>query len=101
MIGVLFWAGVVMAFAGVFLWNGIAIASLTRDPNWKDAFSLISPSLVMRFQLRNDQAASELARRTGLLRVVQLLLAIAVACLMAAGIAQVISLIVAKQGGAA
>jgi hypothetical protein len=97
---VLLWAGLISGMAGLFLWNGLGLAAMLRDPRWTDAFTF-SISRAMDFQLRAMRAAGDLGRRTGLGRIANILFAIAVTCLMAAGITKVISLIVARQGGAA
>jgi hypothetical protein len=99
-IGALLWAGLISGMAGLAMWQGIAVFAMSRDPRWTDAFTL-SFSRAMQFQLRTMRAAGDLGRRTGLDRITNVLLAVAVTCLMAAGIAKVFSLIVAKQGGAA
>lgn len=94
------WAGLIAGMAGLLVWYGLGFTAMFRDPKWTDAFTF-SPVRAMDFQLRNMRAAGELGRRTGLSRIANILLAIAVTCLMAAGITKVISLIVARQGGAA
>lgn len=98
--GLLLWAGLLTGAAGVILWQGLGLVAWLRDPNWTDAFAFSISRRMVEMQ-RNFRAAGDLGRRTGLGRIANILLAVAVTCLMAAGIAKVIGLILAKQGGAA
>lgn len=94
------WAGLMSGMAGLLVWYGLGFVAMCRDPRWTDAFTF-SLARAMAFQARTLRAAGDLGRRTGLGRIANILLAIAVTCLMAAGIAKIVSLIVARQGGAA
>jgi hypothetical protein len=98
--GVRLWARLLTGAAGVTLWQGLGPVAWLCDPNRTDAVSFSIGRRMVGMQ-RNIGDAGGLGRRTGPGRIANILLAIAVTSLMAAGIAKAISLIVAKQGGAA
>jgi hypothetical protein len=93
---VLLWAGLSAGGAGLALWQGLVLAATLRDPDRAAIFSF-RPSRAMQFQRRTARAAGELGRRNGVGRVANVMLAVAVTLLMAAGVVKVVGLIVARQ----